>query len=203
MRRKRRGFSLTRAHNQCWCVYDYEKGCQNNSTSPLNSNAKKKINALKLFSLRNSPKGGARPNFRLPELHTKQGGTQTKRRDNLIPKKAPSVALLRGANKVLELAKALMAVVGNNFSSSLPALQIILRSLRMTQCGAHTVQRRNWIHRMYQPLKLVLADTHPLLAHIHGCRVRCLHEFLSGDSSKRGSLMSRIPSSCPRTLMRW
>ena len=46
-----------------------KEGCQNSTTSPLNSNGKKKINALKLLSLKNSSKGGTCPPFDLLILH--------------------------------------------------------------------------------------------------------------------------------------
>ena len=97
LRRKRRGFSLKRPRCQCLNVYDLKntaKGCQSNSTSPLNSHAKKNINALKLLSLKKKKKklshshskGGARPPFDLlkiyknEEAHSRNEGTPSFRR---------------------------------------------------------------------------------------------------------------------------
>ena len=48
MRHKRRGFSLTRAHDQCWCVYDYE-GKLNQFNNTFHTRASQ-FNALKVLS---------------------------------------------------------------------------------------------------------------------------------------------------------
>ena len=68
LRRKRRGFSLTRAHDQCWYVNDNEKECENNSTSPLTHS----FNALTTTQPQNyHSKCGARPPFDLLKLYTR------------------------------------------------------------------------------------------------------------------------------------
>ena len=65
LRRRRRGFSLTRAQDQCWYVYDVEQECENNSTSPLTHsfNALKNNSASKL-----SFKMWCTPSFRPSEI---------------------------------------------------------------------------------------------------------------------------------------
>ena len=71
LRRGRRGFSLTRAHNQCWRVNDYERRCQNNSTFPLphmlrrnqrieNSQLQQKVSKTEGFPLLSLPKNRSR-----------------------------------------------------------------------------------------------------------------------------------------------
>ena len=77
LRRRQRGFSLTKAHYQCWCVYDDERGCQDSSTSHLHSHAKNQSTCLIFSASKTHSKGGACPRFDL-QKNTQQRGSQSK-----------------------------------------------------------------------------------------------------------------------------
>ena len=58
-----------KAHYQCQCVYDYERRCQDSSTSPLHSLAENKSTSSIFSASKTQTKDGACPPFDLLKKH--------------------------------------------------------------------------------------------------------------------------------------